>query len=56
MTNVPDGGGGDQGDDVNMRDMAAKHQRLVVANIVKLTGHKQNTNIFVSFASLNKIG
>lgn len=49
MTNEPDGGGGDQGDDVNMRDMAAKHQRLVVS-IVKLTGHNQNTNIFVGFA------
>lgn len=39
-----------------MRDMAAKHQRLVVVSIVKLTGHKQNTNTFVGFASLNKIG
>lgn len=56
MTNEPDRGGGDQGDDVNMRDMAAKHQRFVVINIAKLTGHNQNTNTFVGFASLNKIG
>lgn len=56
MTNEPVGGGGDQGDDVNMKDMAAKHQCLVVVSIVRLTGHNQNTNIFVGFASLNKIG
>lgn len=44
MTNEPGGGGGAQGDDVTMRDMAAKHQRLVV---VKQVTTKTPTHLLV---------